>query len=121
METGRKEATEAVTAPEPGTGSSSNGRVIRLPSLPSLPQLPGIRQLSMLRPQIELPSRDKMVLYAGLGAMAVLNFIDWPVAVAIAAAQVLASKGAQPAPSTVAVRQAPTTATRTGSRAPRKA
>ncbi|MEA2504895.1 MAG: hypothetical protein QOG36_1938, partial [Actinomycetota bacterium] len=54
-----------------------------------------IRQLSWLRPQVKLPSRDKMLLYAGLGAMAAIDLIDWPVAAAIAMAQVLTSSGSR--------------------------
>jgi hypothetical protein len=66
-----------------------------LPALPHLPALPGIRQLSWLRPQVKLPSRDKMLLYTGLGAMAAINLIDWPVAAAIAMATVITSSGSR--------------------------
>jgi hypothetical protein len=67
----------------------------RLPALPHLPALPGIRQLSWLRPQVKLPSRDKVLLYTGLGAMAAIDLIDWPVAAAIAMATVLTSSGSR--------------------------
>jgi hypothetical protein len=89
--------------------SRTGGRVITLPALPSLPSLPGLqqlsRQLSWLRPQIKLPPRDKMLLYAGLGAMAAIDLIDWPVALAIAAAQALSHSEERPLPE-VSVHQA---------------
>jgi len=89
METTKEQPTEATPAPEsPAPESRSHGRAIALPGLPSLP---GIRQLAWLRPQVTLPSRDRMLLYAGLGAMAAIDLIDWPVAAAIVLAQVLTS------------------------------
>ena len=105
METTKEQPTDA--APAPASRSSESrprGRVIplpglpalpRLPALPHLPALPGIRQLSWLRPQVKLPSRDKVLLYTGLGAMAAIDLIDWPVAAAIAMATVLTSSGSR--------------------------
>ena len=96
METTKEQPTEATQASEsPGSGSRSHGRLIALPALPALP---GIRQLSWLRPQITLPSREKMLLYAGLGAMAAIDLIDWPVAAAIVLAQVLTSSRSESQP-----------------------
>ena len=99
METTKEQPTDAAPASASrGSESRPRGRVIPLPSLPALPHLPalpGIRQLSWLRPQVKLPSRDKMLLYAGLGAMAAIDLIDWPVAAAIAMAQVLTSSGSR--------------------------
>lgn len=72
-----------------GTAEASPGNGQAVTQLPGLPSLPMLKQLSLLRPQIKLPSKDRMVLYAGLGALAVFDVIEWPVAAAIAAAQVL--------------------------------
>ena len=96
METTKEQPTDAAPAPEsPAPESRSHGRAIALPGLPSLP---GIRQLSWLRPQVTLPSRERMLLYAGLGAMAAIDLIDWPVAAAIVLAQVLTSSRSEPRP-----------------------
>jgi hypothetical protein len=96
METTKDQPTEATQASEsPDPESRSHGRVIALPGLPSLP---GIRQLSWLRPQITLPSRERMLLYAGLGAMAAIDLIDWPVAAAIVLAQVVTSSRSESQP-----------------------
>ena len=99
METTKEQPKDAARAPASrGSESRPRGRVIpllALPALPHLPALPGIRQLSWLRPQVKLPSRDKMLLYAGLGAMAAIDLIDWPVAAAIAMAQVLTSSASR--------------------------
>ena len=96
METTKDQSTDATQASEsPGSESRSHGRLIALPGLPALP---GIRQLSWLRPQITLPSREKMLVYAGLGAMVAIDLIDWPVAAAIVLAQVITSPRSQSAP-----------------------
>src|SRR5437764_12680198 len=87
METTKEQPPGAKPAPEsPAPESRSHGPLIALPGLPALPSL---RQLSWLRPQVNLPSRDRMLLYAGLGAMPAIDLIDCPVAAAVALAQVL--------------------------------
>jgi hypothetical protein len=96
METTKDQSTDATKASgSPGSESRSQGRLIALPGLPALP---GIRQLSWLRPQITFPSRERMLLYAGMGAMVAIDLIDWPVAAAIVLAQVLASPRSQSQP-----------------------
>ena len=93
METTKEQPPEAKPAPEsPAPESRSHGPLIALTGLPALP---GLRQLSWLRPQVKLPSRDKVLLYTGLGAMAAIDLIDWPVAAAIAMATVLTSSGSR--------------------------
>ena len=125
METTKEQPTDAAPASESRSSEPRpRGRVIPLPGLtalphlPALPQLsalPGIRQLSWLRPQVKLPSRDKMLLYTGLGAMAAIDLIDWPVAAAIAMATVLTSSGSrsQSLPHVSLHREETTTASKT--------
>jgi hypothetical protein len=42
-----------------------------------------------------LPSRERLALYGGLGALAVAGAVDWPVALAIGAATAVARAGRQ--------------------------
>ncbi|WP_157877382.1 hypothetical protein [Streptomyces odonnellii] len=51
------------------------------PPLPSMPSMP------------PLPPPKRLAFYGGLGALAVLGALDWPVAVAIGAATVVARSG----------------------------
>lgn len=41
--------------------------------------------------QVEIPPPEQLAYYGGLAALAVLEIIDWPVAVVIAAGHLLAS------------------------------
>jgi len=40
----------------------------------------------------QLPDRDQLALYGGLGAAAVIGMIDWPVAAAVAAGTLVARR-----------------------------
>ena len=48
--------------------------------------------LPVLHANVRLPAAPKLAYYAGLGAMAALEFIDWPVALVIAAGHEVASR-----------------------------
>jgi hypothetical protein len=138
METTKEQSTDAGSdrppvSESPAAAPRSHGRLISLPglpALPSLPALPGLRQLSWLRPQVKLPSRERVLLYTGLGAMAAIELIDWPVAAAIAMATVLTSSDtrSQPSPDVSPRREetppapaapAPSAAPKTAARRPR--
>lgn len=70
---------------------------VRIPKAP-VPhaRVPGVsrREVSDLVGAVGsyLPSRDKTLYYAGLGAMAAFQIIEWPVAVAIGAGTVVAQR-----------------------------
>ena len=60
-----------------GNGSSSGGVAWTLP---------------VLHARVRLPAPPKLAYYVGLAAMAAFEFIDWPVALVIAAGHEVASR-----------------------------
>ena len=68
---------------------------LRAPGINMALPIPRIEQLAWLRPQlpqIKFPPRDRMLFYAGMGALAVAEVIEWPVALAIVASQAIARR-----------------------------
>lgn len=68
---------------------------LRAPGINMALPIPRIEQLAWLRPQlpqIKFPPRDRMLFYAGMGALAVAEVIEWPVALAIVASQAVARR-----------------------------
>lgn len=52
-----------------------------------------VRAAGAVLPDIRPPSPERAAFYAGLGALAVLGAVEWPVAAAIGAATVVAHRG----------------------------
>jgi hypothetical protein len=75
----------------------------KLPALPSRPHLPKLRAPDLSSPRhlgpVTVPSPRKSAYYLGLGALAVAEVVDWPVAAAIAAGTYVAqhTRGSEPA------------------------
>ncbi|GGK68876.1 hypothetical protein Sme01_14210 [Sphaerisporangium melleum] len=95
--------------------SESNGDLIQLdtpvvslhvhrPHMPRMPRMPGMARMSPQREQemgrametakTFLPPPDRLLYYGGLGALAALGMIEWPIAVAVGIGTVIATRAA---------------------------
>jgi hypothetical protein len=93
---------------------------VHRPHMPSMPRIPGITRMPRMisnRGQemnraVEtvktfLPPAERIAYYSGLGLLAALGLVEWPVAVAIGAGTVLATRaGAQQAQRAQQIQQA---------------
>jgi hypothetical protein len=97
-ETARGQGARRRSVRLPAPGRVVTVPVPALPRMPSLPKLPGVsalKQLELLKPQlrgIKLPPPERLAFYAAMGAMAVADVIEWPVALAILASQGVARR-----------------------------
>src|SRR4051794_5086392 len=120
---GRKSSRKAGAKPDAGTAEASgnssepaNGNAshysatIRLPFLtahlevpkPSRPHLPELQAPDFSKPvrigPVAVPAPPKTVYYLGLGALAVAEIVEWPIAAAIAAGTYVAQHTRDDAP-----------------------
>lgn len=99
--------TQATTVTVPVPAIAVRRVRVPLPKVASLPALPGAVATSATRATGELPSsirrhlppRDRMLYYAGLGALAALEVVSWPVAAAIGGGVWVASRARTSTPS----------------------
>ncbi|MFC7384946.1 hypothetical protein [Sphaerisporangium rhizosphaerae] len=95
------------------SGSTSNGDLIQLdtpvvslhvhrPHMPRMPRMPGMSRPSGARGQemnraVEtartfLPPPERLMYYGGLGLLAALGLVEWPIAVVVGASTAIASR-----------------------------
>jgi hypothetical protein len=98
--TRKQAATKATRAhggpeiPVPYVTAEFHTRKVQLPGIPGMPSRKDLSSaVETVRDQ--LPSRDQMLFYGGLGAAAAFSLIEWPVAAAIGIGNALIQRSFQ--------------------------